>query len=84
MKDPFKKVTQAFNQHVKPATLENEFIPNNGLKSMRETMKSYKITYRVKLADWEERFLIVRAYTKLQARERFSLWKGLITDINEI
>jgi hypothetical protein len=84
MKDPFKKVTQAFNQHVKPATLENEFIPNNELESMRETMKSYKITYRVKLADWEERFLIVRAYTKLQARERFSLWKGLITDIKEI
>ena len=84
MKDQFKKVTEAFNQHVKPTTLENEFIPNNELESMRETMKSYKITYRVKLADWEERFLIVRAYTKLQARERFSLWKGLITDIHEI
>lgn len=47
-------------------------------------MKSYKITYRVKLKEWETRYLIVRAYTKLQARARFSLWKGLITDIHEI
>ena len=28
----FKKVTEAFNQHIKPTTLENEFIPNNGFK----------------------------------------------------
>ncbi len=28
----FKKVTEAFNQHVKPTTLENEFIPNNGVR----------------------------------------------------
>ena len=47
-------------------------------------MKSYKITYRVKLKTWEERYLIVRAYTKTEAKDKFQLWKGLITDINEI
>ena len=47
-------------------------------------MKSYKITYRVKVKDWETRYLIVRAYTHSEAKERFTLWKGLITDIYEI
>lgn len=47
-------------------------------------MKSYKITYKVKLKEWETRYLIVRAYTHQDARERFTMWQGLITDINEI
>lgn len=47
-------------------------------------MKSYKITYRVKVKEWETRYLIVRAYTKTDAKDKFELWEGLITDINEI
>ena len=47
-------------------------------------MKRFKITYRVKLKIWEERYLIVSAYTKADAKDKFQLWKGLITDINEI
>lgn len=47
-------------------------------------MKSYKITYKVKLKEWETRYLIVRAYTRDEAKERFTMWQGLITDINEI
>ena len=31
-RNPFKKAIQALNQHVKPTTLENEFIPNNGVR----------------------------------------------------
>ena len=47
-------------------------------------MKSYKITYKVKLKEWETRYLIVSAYTQSDAKDKFQLWKGLITDINEI
>ena len=47
-------------------------------------MKRYKITYRVKVKEWETRYLIVRAYTKSEAKDKFELWEGLITDINEI
>ena len=47
-------------------------------------MKRFKITYKIKLDDWQERFLIVSAYTKSEAKNKFELWKGLITDINEI
>ncbi len=47
-------------------------------------MKSYKIIYKVKLKEWETRYLIVRAYTIYEAKERFTMWKGLITDIHEI
>jgi hypothetical protein len=47
-------------------------------------MKRFKITYNVRLKRWEERYLIVRAYTHSEAKERFTLWKGLITDIHEI
>lgn len=47
-------------------------------------MKRFKITYKVKLKTWEQRFLIVSAYTKSEAKDKFELWKGLITDINEI
>ena len=47
-------------------------------------MKRFKITYRVKLKTWEERYLIVSAYTKTDAKDKFELWEGLITDIKEI
>lgn len=47
-------------------------------------MKRFKITYRIKLNRWEQRFLIVSAYTKSEAKDKFELWEGLITDINEI
>ena len=49
-------------------------------------MKSYKITYRVqeKPRQWSLRYLIVRAYNSQEAKERFTLWEGLITDITEI
>ena len=47
-------------------------------------MKRFKITYKVKLKTWEERYLIVSAYTKTDAKDKFELWKGLITDIKEI
>jgi hypothetical protein len=47
-------------------------------------MKRFKITYKVKLKRWEQRFLIVSAYTKSAAKDKFELWEGLITDINEI
>ena len=47
-------------------------------------MRSYKITYIVKVKEWETRYLIVRAYNREEARERFTMWKGLIKDINEI
>jgi hypothetical protein len=47
-------------------------------------MKRFKITYKVKLKTWEERYLIVIAYTKTEAKDKFELWEGLITDINEI
>jgi hypothetical protein len=47
-------------------------------------MKSYKITYKVKLKEWETRYLIVSAYNQSDAKDKFQLWKGLITDINEI
>ena len=47
-------------------------------------MKRFKITYKVKLKTWEERYLIVSAYTKSEAKDKFELWEGLITDKNEI
>ena len=47
-------------------------------------MKRFKITYKVKLKTWEERYLIVSAYTKTDAKDKFELWEGLITDIKEI
>ncbi len=47
-------------------------------------MKRFKITYKVKLKEWEQRFLIVSAYTKAEAKDKFKLWEGLITDISEI
>ena len=47
-------------------------------------MKRFKITYKVKLKRWEQRYLIVSAYTKSEAKYKFELWEGLITDINEI
>lgn len=43
----FKKVEQAFNQHLKPTTLENEFIPNNGVK--HGDLKRYWNHYNVEL-----------------------------------
>lgn len=46
-RNPFKKVVQAFNQHVKPTTLENEFIPNNGVR--HGDLKRYWDTYNVQL-----------------------------------
>ena len=36
------------------------------------------------MKEWETRYLIVRAYTRDEAKERFTMWKGLITDIHEI
>jgi hypothetical protein len=47
-------------------------------------MKRFKITYKIKLKRWEERYLIVIAHTQSDAKDKFQLWKGLITDINEI
>ena len=47
-------------------------------------MKRFKITYKVKLKTWEQRYLIVSAYTQSDAKDKFQLWKGLITDIHEI
>ena len=47
-------------------------------------MKRFKITYKVKLKTWEQRYLIVSAYTKSEAKDKFELWEGLITDIYEI
>lgn len=46
-RNPFKKAIQAFNQHVKPTTLENEFIPNNGVR--HGDLKRYWDTYNAQL-----------------------------------
>ena len=46
-RNPFKKVLQALNQHVKPTTLENEFIPNNGVR--HGDLKRYWDTYNAQL-----------------------------------
>ena len=45
--NPFKKAAQAFNQHLKPVTLENEFIPNNGVR--HGDLKRYWDTYNAQL-----------------------------------
>ena len=47
-------------------------------------MKRFKITYKVKIKRWQERYLIVSAYTQSDAKNKFQLWKGLIKDISEI
>jgi hypothetical protein len=36
-------------------------------------MKRFKITYKVKLKTWEERYLIVSAYTKSEAKDKFEM-----------
>lgn len=41
------KIEQAFNQHIKPTKLENEFIPNNGVR--HGDLKRYWDTYNVNL-----------------------------------
>ena len=46
-RNPFKKAVQALNQHVKPTTLENEFIPNNGVR--HGDLKRYWDTYNAQL-----------------------------------
>lgn len=43
----FKKVEQVLNQHIKPTTLENEFIPNNGVR--HGDLKRYWDTYNAQL-----------------------------------
>lgn len=54
---------------------------------MRENMKSYKITYKVKESPkraWSLRYMIIRAYTHAEAKSRFTLWEGLIVKIEAI
>ena len=45
----FKKVTEVFNQHIKPTTLENEFIPNNGVR--HGDLKRYWNNYNAELVN---------------------------------
>jgi hypothetical protein len=47
--NPFKKAVQAFNQHIKPVTLENEFIPNNGVR--HGDLKRYWNNYNADLVN---------------------------------
>ena len=57
------------------------------MESMRENMKSYKITYKVKESPkraWSLRYMIIRAYTHAEAKSRFTLWEGLIVKIEAI
>ena len=49
MKDPFKKAMEAFNKGVKPSTLENEFIPNNGVK--HGDLRRYWTNYNAQLVN---------------------------------
>ena len=56
----FKKATQAFNQHVKPTTLENEFIPNNGVR--HGDLKRYWDNYNAQLIN---RISEIRNYEKI-------------------
>lgn len=54
---------------------------------MREAMKNFKITYKVKEAKnraWSVRYMIVKCHTHSEAKERFNLWEGLIVKIEEI
>ena len=54
------KIEQAFNQHVKPNTLENEFIPNNGVR--HGDLKRYWDTYNAELVN---RISEIRSYEKI-------------------
>ena len=47
-------------------------------------MRTWKITYRVKLKTWEERYLVVNAYTSEEAKKKFDMWEGLIIKISEV
>jgi hypothetical protein len=56
----FKKVTEAFNQHVKPTTLENEFIPNNGVR--HGDLKRYWDNYNAQLVN---RISEIKSYERI-------------------
>lgn len=56
----FKKVEQVLNQHIKPTTLENEFIPNNGVR--HGDLKRYWTHYNAELVN---RISEIRSYEKI-------------------
>ena len=56
----FKKVEQALNRHVKATTLENEFIPNNGVR--HGDLKRYWNHYNAELVN---RISEIRSYEKI-------------------
>ena len=58
--NPFKKVAQVLNQHLKPVTLENEFIPNNGVR--HGDLKRYWNNYNAELVN---RISEIRSYEKI-------------------
>ena len=59
-RNPFKKAIQALNQHLKPTTLENEFIPNNGVR--HGDLKRYWNHYNAELVN---RISEIRSYEKI-------------------
>lgn len=56
----FKKVEQVLNQHIKPTTLANEFIPNNGVR--HGDLKRYWNHYNAELVN---RISEIRSYEKI-------------------
>ena len=54
------KIEQALNQHIKPTTLENEFIPNNGVR--HGDLKRYWNHYNAELVN---RISEIRSYEKI-------------------
>ena len=58
-RNPFKKAVQTLNQHIKPTTLENEFIPNNGVR--HGDLKRYWNHYNAELVN---RISEIKSYEK--------------------
>lgn len=56
----FKNVMDAFNQNIKPTTLENEFIPNNGVR--HGDLKRYWTHYNEDLVN---RISEIRSYERV-------------------
>lgn len=59
-RNPFKKAVQVLNQHLKATTLENEFIPNNGVR--HGDLKRYWDNYNAALVN---RISEIKSYEKL-------------------
>lgn len=59
-RNPFKKAVEVLNQHLKATTLENEFIPNNGVR--HGDLKRYWDNYNAALVN---RISEIRSYEKL-------------------